>query len=90
MSASANGWDTKVDGDGWSTSGCVPSNVLDGSFEDASHWPCNAEVSGFGICELALEFNEPQDIVQTSMILYKANECTRSLNVWIDGSIRTR
>ena len=85
VSASANGWDTRVDGDGCSPSGCVPSNVLDGSFDDVSRWSCSAKVSDVDACELTLEFDEPQDIVRMRMAFYKGDERTRSLNVWVDG-----
>ena len=85
VSASANGWDTRVDGTGCPPSGCVPDNVLDNSIEDVSRWSCNAEVSDVSACELTLELDEPQDVVQIYMAYYKGDERTRSVNVWVDG-----
>ena len=85
VSASANGYDTRDGGNGCFPSGCLPDNVLDDSIADDSRWSCNAELSGIDACELTLMFDEPQDIVQIYMALYKGDERTRSVNVWVDG-----
>ena len=63
----------------------MPGNVLDDYITDVSRWSCKADVSEVDACELKLEFDEPQDIVQMKMALYKGDERTRSVNVWIDG-----
>ena len=68
VTASANGWDTRVSGSGCAPNGCLPSNVLDKSIEPASRWSCTA------VCELTLEFDAPQDLVQMDMALYKGDE----------------
>ena len=88
VSTSANGWDTRVEGAGCPLRGCLPSNVLDDSIADVSRWSCKAEVSGVDACELALEFNQPQDIVKIYMAFYKGDERTRSVDVFVDGVLK--
>lgn len=85
VTASANGWDTRVGGSGCAPNGCLPSNVLDNSIEPASRWSCQAASAGIDVCELTLEFDAPQDLVQMDMAFYKGDERTRSVNVWVDG-----
>ena len=74
VTASANGWDTRVSGFGCAPNGCLPSNVLDNSIEPASRWSCKAALANIDVCELTLEFDAPQDLVQMDMALYKGDE----------------
>lgn len=87
ITASANGWDTRTEGYGCAPSGCVADNVLDDSIEDVSRWSCKAEASGVEACELTLVFDEPQDILEIRIALYKGDQRSRSVNVLVDGNL---
>ena len=88
VTASANGWDTRVSGVGCAPDGCIAGNVLDDSIDPNSRWSCNAASVGVDFCELTLEFDAPHDLVQMDMALYKGDKRTRSVNVWVDGVIQ--
>ena len=86
VTAFANTWDTRVDSSGCAPSGCVAENVLDDSLDPTSRWSCSGSLSASGgSCELTLEFEDPQDIVQISMALHRGDQRTRSVDVWVDG-----
>ena len=66
----------------------MPANVLDNSIEPESRWSCKAASANIDVCELTLEFDAPNDIVQMKMALYKGNNRTRSVNVWGNGVLQ--
>lgn len=61
ITATANGWDNKVEGYGCAPNGCVADNVLDHSIESMSRWSCKAEAWVDETCELALVFDEREE-----------------------------
>ena len=85
---STNGWDTRINVDDFRPSGSVPDNVLDDSIAGISRWSSNSDFSDVSACELTLELDEPWDIVQIYMALYEGDECTRSVNAWVDGVLQ--
>lgn len=87
VTASANGWDTRTSGFGCAPSGCVASNAVDGSLDPASRWSCNSVVSNVNACELTLELDAPQDIEAINIALWKGNERTRTIDIWVDGEL---
>ena len=67
----------------------MPANVLDDSIEPASRWSCRPSFSVIEVCELALVFDEPQDIFEIRMALWKGNQRNRTVDIWVDGSLST-
>lgn len=65
----------------------MAGNVLDHSIEAISRWSCKAEAWVDETCELALVFDEPQEIMEMRMSLCKGDQRTRSVNVWVDGDL---
>lgn len=89
VTASANGWDTRTTGYGCAPSGCEPANVIDDSIEPDSRWSCRPSVSEVKACELTLVFDEPHDIFEIRMALWKGNQRNRTVDIWVDGSLST-
>lgn len=89
VTASANGWDRRIDGLGCAPAGCVATNTLDGSTAPTSRWSCSALEQLLEFCELTFEFDSPQDIAEMKIALHKGDERTRSINVWVDGELVT-
>ena len=88
ITASANGWDTRVNGAGCAPNGCVPANVLDNSIDSKSRWSCKAASSNIDVCELTFKFDAPHNLVQMEMALYRGDKRTRSVNVWVNGVLQ--
>ncbi|CAN0398701.1 unnamed protein product, partial [Scytosiphon promiscuus] len=65
--------------------GCVPDNVLDGSLDPDSRWACRPSFSLVDVCELTFTFDQPQDIFEVRMAMFKGNERNRTVNVLADG-----
>ena len=86
---SANGWDTRINGWGCPPGGCVPDNVLDGSLDPDSRWACRPSFSRIEVCELTFAFDEPQDISEIRMAMFKGNERVRTVDVLVDGVLAT-
>lgn len=40
-------------------------------------------------CKLTFEFDEPQDVKEIRMALWKGEDRTRTVNVWVDGESAT-
>lgn len=85
VTASANGWDPRPNGFGCAPDGCVPANVLNASIDDDSRWSCLPSRSLIDVCELTFTFDEPQDIFEMRLAMWKGNRRSRTLNVWVDG-----
>ncbi|CAN0500205.1 unnamed protein product, partial [Scytosiphon promiscuus] len=65
--------------------GCVPANVLNASIDDDSRWSCLPSRSLIEVCELTFTFDEPQDIFEMRLAMWKGNRRSRTINVWVDG-----
>ena len=89
LTASANAWDERMDGFGCEPGSCFPGLAIDGSFEEQSRWSCKASVSLVDACELTLTLEEPQDLVEMRMSLWKGDQRIRSLNIFADGTLVT-
>lgn len=89
INATANGWDTRRFGFGCMPNGCVPANVLDVSTEDDSRWSCLPSRSEVEACELTLTLDEPQDIFELRMAMWKGDRRNRTVDVWVDGVLST-
>ena len=95
LAASANGYDSRVDGLGCAPSGCLPSNAIDGSLEYASRWSCirhlidgyQPESDNHEMCELTLDLPTPTDIKEVRAALWKGQKRTRSFNILVDGEM---
>ena len=95
LTASANGYDDRVDGWGCAPSGCLPSNVIDGSLEYASRWSCVPfTVDGYRpgkgnnqLCELTLDLPTPTDVKEVRAALWKGHKRSRSFNILVDGEM---
>ena len=89
VTVSANGWDTRTVGYGCAPGGCVPANVVDASTEDDSRWSCRPSYSQVDVCELTFVFDEPQDIFEIRMAMWKGNQRNRTMNIFVDGVLST-
>ena len=95
LTASANGYDDRVEGWGCAPSGCLPSNAIDGSLEYASRWSCiRYLIDGYKrndnnsqMCELSLDLPTPTDIKEVGAALWKGHKRIRSFNVVADGDV---
>ena len=94
LTASANGYDDRVDGWGCAPSGCLPSNAIDGSLEYASRWSCvRYLIDGYTwddnsqMCELTLDLPTPTDIKEVRAALWKGHKRSRSFNIVADGDV---
>lgn len=67
----------------------MPDNVLDGSLDPDSRWACRPSFSLIDVCELTFAFDEPQDISEIRMAMFKGNQRTRTVNVLVDGVLAT-
>ena len=85
VTVTANGWNTRIDGWGCAPDGCVAANVLDKSIAPESRWACRPSRSEVEVCELTFVFDEPQDIFEIRMAMFKGNERNRTVNIWVDG-----
>ena len=77
-------------GFGCAPNGCVPANALNASIEDESRWSCRASISEVVVCELTLTLDEPQDIAEMRMAMWKGDRRNRTVGVWVDGALTTR
>eukprot|EP00904_Undaria_pinnatifida_P011612 jgi/Undpi1/7581/HiC_scaffold_23.g10054.m1 len=48
-------------------------------------FPTPGPSSDVEVCELSLVFEEPQDIFELRMALFKGNQRTRTVSIWVDG-----
>ena len=89
VTVSANGWDTRTTGWGCAPNGCVPANVLNASIESESRWSCRPSFSMIEVCELTFVLDEPQDIFEMRMAVWRGDRRNRTVNVWVDGALAT-
>lgn len=89
VTVSANAWDARNTASGCPPDGCVAENVLDENIEPESRWSCKASISQIEACELTFVFDEPQDIVEIRIAMFKGNERSRTVNIWADGVLST-
>ena len=95
LAASANGYDSRVDGWGCALSGCLLSNAIDGSLEYASRWSCICYlIDGYQprndnheMCVLTLDLPTPTDIKEVRAALWKGQKRTRSFNILVGGEV---
>ena len=94
LTASANGYDDRVEGWGCAPSGCLPSNAIDGSLEYASRWSCiRYLIDGYNrndnsqMCELTLDLPTPTEIKEVRAALWKGHKRSRSFNIMADGEM---
>lgn len=67
----------------------MASNAVDASLEPDSRWSCKAQVSGVDFCELTLVLDEPEDIAEVRIALWKGDVRIRAMNVFVDGEFMT-
>ena len=89
LTASANAWDERTDGFGCVPDSCFAGLAIDGSIDEQSRWSCKASVSLVDACELTLTLEEPQDLVEMRMSLWKGDQRIRALNIFVDGTLVT-
>ncbi|MEP0661221.1 MAG: hypothetical protein ABJC87_18445 [Roseobacter sp.] len=90
VTATANGWDLRRYGFGCFPDGCVPANVLNASIDDDSRWSCLPSRQEVEVCELIFDFDEPQNIFEIRMAMWKGNRRDRTIDIWVDGVWSTR
>lgn len=90
VTATANGWDARTIGYGCVPKGCLPANVLEPSIDDDSRWSCLPSRQGVEVCELIFDFDEPQDIFEIRVAMWKGDRRSRTIDVWVDGVLSTR
>eukprot|EP00903_Cladosiphon_okamuranus_P005790 g5737.t1 len=84
------GWSAGMNGCGEDGGdGCEAANSRDGiASEFESRWSCVPSlVEGGGPCQIEYTFAEPQDVVDIQIAFWKANERTRTLDVYINGEM---
>ena len=89
LTASANAWDERTDDSGCVPDSCFAGLAVDGSIEEQSRWSCKASVSLVDACELTLTLEEPQDLVEMRLSLWKGDQRIRPLNIFVDGTLVT-
>lgn len=63
----------------------MASNTVDASLEPDSRWSCKASVYEVDYCELTLTLDEPQDIAELRIALWKGHRRSRAMRVFVDG-----
>lgn len=88
VTVSANAYDQNTSGYGCAPSGCTAENTRDGSTVESSRWSCKYSLDD-SVCQITYYFEEPQDIVDLKIALYKGDERTRTIKVKLNGSTDT-
>ena len=89
MTASTNGWDERTSGYGCVPSSCHAGLAIDGFIDEQSRWSCKSSVSLVDACKLTLTLDEPQDLVEMRIFLWKGKQRIRSMNIFADGALVT-
>ena len=74
----ASAYDTRATS--CSPSGCSADLTRDRDTSDGSRWSCREDLQGEP-CTITYEFEEPQDIVEVSIALFRGDERVRKLQV---------